>query len=148
LTETSGRWSTDAYGATDFPDNPEEGQVYRSGTLHWYSELNVGGFVAPAGEQRNWRAMPSLVALAHELNHAYYHAIGRWGPLASDGMSMAEFEIEAIKCENRVRKALRAVSPGMLGIWPRLGWLDTSPDIDADNVWSAWEKYDESMVYY
>ena len=82
-----------------------------------------------------------LVALAHELSHA-------WHDLCRDGDAVAHKGREklALLAENRIRHILFLKDPTRSHLYPRLGRPETPPDIMEDSPRKAWDNYRNAIA--
>jgi RHS repeat-associated protein len=95
-----------------------------------------------------WRDTHPLATLAHEITHAF-HDLVLWEDVEKFSQPMREWsEVEAVKMENRVRRAVLGVEP-FANIYPRMSHSASLqavfPDKTADEAWKGY--YEGDVVY-
>lgn len=133
----------DASGRTVriYPTYGHSDYSYEEDTLFWNPTSVVH---VPADAHLNWKWFQTdpLVALAHELHHAW-HDLCRNGDAAGD----EQRERLAIAAENRIRHILFLKNPACSHLYPRPGHQETWPDLPGQSPQEAWRNY-RGLVEY
>ena len=117
---------------------------YDNNTLYFNNNRRSFSIYPIYYDQQNWFTIPSMVILAHELNHCYDDLVNG---VTSLGLSDDEFkrrtEISAMMMENTLRYGLYARAG--LKIWPRPGYGPDNEDV-ADDIAQAWTRWNRNPV--
>jgi hypothetical protein len=114
---------------------------YDNDTLYW-NPTSVAHVPADAHLNWKWFQTDPLIALAHELHHAW-HDLCRQGDMAG----VEARERLAVAAENRIRHILFLTDPACSHLCPRPGHQETWPDLPGQSAQDAWGNYHGIVQY-